>query len=363
MTKYALINKHLKSAFSLPYSLKHIFFRLFSTDSLPVGTLFSRFSGSLWLLCLLLAGAFSPLHAQSGDFDGEVKEEGDTPPTEYKLTIETDVLTSGKDVTITVSGKEIEGSAPSYTVKTGTEVTVSLPESLPEGVTLISLSGTSASGNWFLNPLEENLPTTFSFKMPATNITLHFGFKVVEQPDPEPEPEPEPDPDPTPDPDPDPVVYHTVTLPEVEGVTTNPAAGEYLVAHNSSFSFYLTLKEGYTQSVPVVGTNLGETLTPDSQGRYRIYPVRRNVIVSIDGIRPDLPPVANERIDAPDAVRIRTSQGQLQISSKSASSLYIYNIGGSLLHTFPLEAGGQTFTLPRGTYFLRIGGNSYKVIL
>lgn len=356
MTKYALIDRHLKLAFGLPYSLKHIFSRLFSTDNLPVGTLFPQFSGSLWLLCLLLGGVFSPLHAQSGNFEGEVTEEGGSTPMECSLTIETNGLTSGKNVTIIVSGDEITGSTSSYTVKPGTGVTVTLSDPLPEGVALISLLGTSTSGNWFLNPLE-SLPKTFSFTMPATDITLHFGFKVEDQPS------PDPGPSPTPEPDPEPTIYHTVTLPEVEGATTNPVAGEYLVADFSSFSFYLTLKEGYTQSVPVVGTDLGETLTPNSLGRYRIFPVRSDIKVSIDGIRPDFPPVANERIDLPDGIRIRTSQGQLQIDSNITSSLYIYNIGGSFVKTFPLTVGRQTFTLPRGTYLLRIGGNGYKVIL
>lgn len=296
------------------------------------------------------------MHAQSGDFEGEVTEEGGSTPATCSLTIKTDGLTSGKKVTITVAGDDITGSASSYTVKPNTKVTVTLSDPLPEGVTLISLLGTSASGNWLLNPLK-SLPKTFSFTMPATDITLHFGFKVEDQP------VPDPDPDPTPNPDPEPTIYYTVTLPEVEGATTDPAAGEYLVADFSSFSFYLTLKEGYTQSVPVVGTDLGETLTPNSQGRYRIFPVRNDIKVSIGGIRPDLPPVANERIDAPDGIRIRTLQGQLQIDSHITSSLYIYNIGGSLLKTFPLTVGGQTFTLPRGTYLLRIGGNGYKVIL
>lgn len=346
MTKYALINRHLKLAFSLPYSLKHIFSRLFSTGNLPVGTLFSRFSGTLWLLCLLLGGVISPLHAQSGNFEGEVTEESGSTSTEYNLIIETDGLTSGKKVTITVAGDDIKESASPYIVKPNTDVTVTLFDPLPEGVTLISLLGTSASGNWLLNPLG-SLPKTFSFTMPATNITLSFGFKVGNDPSPNPEP----------------TVYHTVTLPDVEGATTDPVAGQYLVADWSSFSFYLTLEEGYTQSIPIVTTDRSETLNPDSQGRYRISYVHSNVAVSIDGIRPDLPPVANERIDAPDGIRIRTSQGQLQIDSNITSSLYIYNIGGSLLKTFPLTVGGQTFMLPRGTYFLRIGGNGYKVIL
>lgn len=356
MPMYALINRHLKLASCLPYSLKHIFSRLFSTENLPTGTLFPRFSGSLWLLCLLLGGVISPLHAQSGNFEGGVTEEGGSTPATCNLTIKTDGLTSGKNVTITVAGEGITGSASFYIVKPGTDVTVTQSDPLPDGVTLISLLGNSASGNWLLNPLE-SLPKTFSFTMPATDITLHFGFKVEDLP------VPDPDPDPTPNPDPEPTIYYTVTLPEVEGATTDPAAGEYLVADFSSFSFYLTLKEGYTQSVPVVGTDLGETLTPNSRGRYRLFPVSSDIKVSIDGIRPDLPPVANERIDAPDGIRIRTSQGQLQIDSHITSSLYIYNIGGSLLKTFPLTVGGQTFTLPCGTYLLRIGGNGYKVIL
>lgn len=351
MIKYALKNRHLKSTFYGLYSLKHLFPRLFSTENLSVSTLFSHFSYCLYLLFLLIGEGLSPLYAQSGGFDGNVGDE--TPPSsvEYTLTIEKKDL-NGKTVAISVTGDGVSGGSDVYTITKEASVTVSL--STPSGVNLTSLLGTSEDGRWFLTPLSNPLPTQISFTMPATNIKLTYGFKVEES-------KPGPEPDPTPDPDP--VAFYTVTVPEVEGAVTDPVAGQYLVEAWTSFFFTLTLKEGYEESLPVVTTSRGETLEPDSRGRYKLSLVRSDVTIAVDSIRPNDPPVANERIDAAGGIRIRTSQGQLHIDSDRASTLYIYNIGGSLLCVLPLQAGGQTVALKRGAYLLRIDGRGYKVIL
>lgn len=356
MVKETLISKHLKSVASLPSPLKHMFSCVFSTVVLPISTLFPRLSAGFILFFMLFVGAVPALQAQSGKFEGDVEEEEGNTPTEYALAIETDGLTSGKSVTITATGTDVKGSNSSYTVKPATLVTVALTIPLPEDVTYVSLLGTSAKGNWFLNPLG-NLPTTFSFKMPSSDITLRFGFKVEEKQT------PDTDPDPLPQPDPQPTIYHNVTLPEVEGAVTDPAAGVYAVENWASLGFYLNLKKGYENSLPVVGTDRGETLTPGSQGKYWVKNVRSDVTVSIAGIQPDLPPVANEQIRRHGGLRIHTEPGQLCIDSPSDDRLYIYNIGGSPVKTARLTAGRHTIALPRGIYILRIGGNSYKVIL
>lgn len=93
-----------------------------------------------------------------------------------------------------------------------------------------------------------------------------------------------PDPDPViPDPDPTPTVFHSVTLPQVEGATTDPIAGIYEVEAWSSFRFYLTLDKEYDLSEPVVTTDRGETITPrNSDGAYIIKYIRQPIEIYID---------------------------------------------------------------------------------
>ncbi len=359
MQKNILKNKSIKQTQTETHPLKIRLSRLLSTMVLPGRSLFFRIPTCFWLLCLLLSGAFSPLYAQSGGFDVDVDEEGETPRDAYSLTVETTGLKSGT-VNIEVnagSGDDVTDSSP-YKVKTGVSVTVSL-STTPEGVNLVSLSGKAdKGGNWFLTPLSEPaLPMSFTFTMPATDITLSFVFEEKEKPTPTPNPDPEPTPDPSP------VVYYTVTLPEVEGAVTDPIAGAYAVEAWSSFFFTLTLKEGYEDSQPVVTTNRGETLKPDAQGRYKLAYVRSDLTVSIDSVRPNLSPVANERIDRPDALRLSTSQGVLRIGCDRIGLLYIYTISGQLIRTTRLEGDEQTLTLPEGMYLLRFEDKTYKLIL
>lgn len=64
--------------------------------------------------------------------------------------------------------------------------------------------------------------------------------------------------------------YHTVTLPSVEGATLSKQAGDHTVEEGYSFTFAITLDENYSESIPVVTTDRGETIIPDTNGRYKI---------------------------------------------------------------------------------------------
>lgn len=117
----------------------------------------------------------------------------------------------------------------------------------------------------------------------------------------------------TPDPDPEPT-YYTVTLPSVEGAATDPVAGSYDVESSDNFRFYLTLDADYNQSVPVVTTSRGETITPrTSDGAYIVKYVRSDLVISIGGIAKNPPPVANAEIQS--GTRIFTRDGSLFITT------------------------------------------------
>ena len=172
----------------------------------------------------------------------------------------------------------------------------------------------------------------------------------------------EPDPPVIPDnPDPAPVHY-TITLPTVEGVATDPAAGSYKVESGDSFSFLLTLDESYQKDSHPVVTAHGETLTPNaSTGKYIIRNVRSDIMVEISGIVKDIA-TGNESLS--DGFRITTSGGLLLVTVPRATRLYLTDTSGRLILSRLLPAGDTRIDeLAAGVYLLTLEGEGTKKIL
>lgn len=154
----------------------------------------------------------------------------------------------------------------------------------------------------------------------------------------------------------------TVTLPAIEGATTDPAAGSYEVESWGSFSFLLTLDEGYrTDSHPVV-TARGETLIPNaSTGKYTIQHVRSDITVEITGIVKDVA-TGNETLS--DGFHITTSGGLLLVTVPRAIRLYLTDTSGRLILTRQLPAGDTRIDdLAAGVYLLTLEGEKTKKII
>lgn len=159
-------------------------------------------------------------------------------------------------------------------------------------------------------------------------------------------------------------VYYTVTLPSVEGVTTDPAAGSHQVESWDNFRFYLTLDEAYDQSVPVVTTDDGKTITPrTSDGAYVLKYVRSDLSVTISGIVKN-PPVANEPV-ASAATRIFTRDGRLFITADRPMQAQVVALTGRLVRSLALTAGTTRIdALSPGVYLVRLdNGTVEKVIV
>ncbi|WP_418548869.1 leucine-rich repeat domain-containing protein [Parabacteroides goldsteinii] len=167
----------------------------------------------------------------------------------------------------------------------------------------------------------------------------------------------------TPDPDPEPT-YYTVTLPSVEGATTDPVAGDYDVESWDNFRFYLTLDADYNQSVPVVTTDRGETITPrTSDGAYIVKYVRSDLVISIGGIVKNPPPVANAEIQS--GTRIFTRDGSLFITTDRPARAQVFALTGQLIRSLDLPAGTtHVDALATGVYIVRLDdGMTRKVII
>ena len=170
--------------------------------------------------------------------------------------------------------------------------------------------------------------------------------------------DPTPDPNPVPDPTP---VYYTVTLPALEGATTDPVAGDYEVESWSSFRFYLTLDKDYDQSVPVVTTSRGETIEPrTSDGAYIIKYVRTPVAISIAGIQKNTD-VANETIEA--GVKVWTEPSALCLETDRTEEVRIVTVSGSTVAVFEAKPGLNRRALAPGLYIIQTPRKVCKVIV
>lgn len=166
-----------------------------------------------------------------------------------------------------------------------------------------------------------------------------------------------------PDPDPEPT-YYTVTLPSVEGAATDPVAGSYDVESWDNFRFYLTLDADYNQSVPVVTTDRGETITPrTSDGAYIVKYVRSDLVISIGGIVKNPPPVANAEIQS--GTRIFTHDGSLFITTDRPARAQVFALTGQLIRSLDLPVGTtHVDALATGVYIVRLDdGMTRKVII
>lgn len=167
-------------------------------------------------------------------------------------------------------------------------------------------------------------------------------------------------PDPNPPYIPPAVTYYTVTLPSVEGVTLSRKAGGYTVEEGYSFSFGLTLDEGYGASVPVVKAN-GVEITPrESDGKYVIRNIEEDIQVTIEGIVKD-DPTANAVIDGGN--RIYAVRNIVYIESPVKAEAQVVSIGGRVIRQLHLQPGtNRVEDLQAGVYVIRLSdGRNEKV--
>ncbi|WP_456088333.1 InlB B-repeat-containing protein [Parabacteroides sp.] len=154
--------------------------------------------------------------------------------------------------------------------------------------------------------------------------------------------------------------YYTVTLPEVEGVTTNPKAGMRTVEEGYSFSFTLTLHEGYESSRPVVKAN-GIVVEPrESDGKYIIRNIEEDTEITIEGIIKD-DPTGNATIEG--EIKVQAIGSTLHIYLPKAETVSVYTLSGLLYGQQDLSAGSTQMQLGRGMYLVKIGEKTYKIVI
>jgi len=162
----------------------------------------------------------------------------------------------------------------------------------------------------------------------------------------------------------DPVLTHTVTMPEVSGVTTTPRAGIWPVNSRSNFRFSASYPKG---SHPLmVRTNrrvqggaleeLSGILNANGEYEYIVPSVREEVTLTFG---PDH--VSNELIMS-SAVWSHGEQIHFRIDRSDVAS--IYSVAGRLVKRIDLPVGETSIPMQRGAYIITLrDGSVHKVIV
>lgn len=158
--------------------------------------------------------------------------------------------------------------------------------------------------------------------------------------------------------DPEPATSYTVTLPALEGFTSEPAPGQHSVEEGYDFSFALTPAAGNTAPAPIVTTSRGETIQPrPGDGLYVISRIYEDITVRFTSL-----PTANETINT-EGIRIQGVSGAVHIQTPHPATATVYTLSGSPVKQLGLSAGDSRVELPAGIYIIRVGNESRKAIV
>lgn len=201
-----------------------------------------------------------------------------TIPTTYTLSIETTGLSSAT-VPVTVTGTDITGANSPYQVKPTTEVTASLPASLPNRVSLLAVEGRSTDGSWFMNSVNNDgsYSNQIIFNMPEKDVMLRFVFKEEAAPGPGPSPGPNPSPDPD-----EPVNPDEPDQPDPGPVANEPISGGGIHLRRSEGILHISTDSPATAHIYTFAGQLVQTVSL-AGGEQAISLPRRPYIVRVGG--------------------------------------------------------------------------------
>lgn len=144
---------------------------------------------------------------------------------------------------------------------------------------------------------------------------------------------------------------YTITLPYVEGATTDPAAGDYSVPYGEPFRFTVGVNDPEGLKVLVNGIELTPDQTGESQyPQFTIDKVTGPITIEIEGAGD---PTGNLAPHEPKA-KIYAAQGSLIVETSAPSPVRIYTVSGKLIATHIVK---DTLSIPLspGIYLVQVG--------
>lgn len=156
---------------------------------------------------------------------------------------------------------------------------------------------------------------------------------------------------------------YKITVPQIEGLLTDPEAGTYNIPYGEPFTIIFTLEDKYDQSVVVVlinGKVVDLSALKSTSFTYTIDKVVEPIVIEIKGIELN-DPTHNMNINQ-QSLNIYTSEGILYINTNHLLPIEIYSISGTLLTSQKVNGETQV-NLPQGIYVIKCLSASSKVII
>jgi len=168
---------------------------------------------------------------------------------------------------------------------------------------------------------------------------------------------------------------YPVTLPEVDGATTDPVAGTYMTAYGEPFRFTVIVENDedagtvkvYANGEPLEIENRRSAQANGELRRDNSYPLILNyqlpeiigpVKITIEGIRSD--PTSNATLQTSQC-SFYISNGTLWAETLSATQLSVYSLTGQLI-TGCTVTGRKAIRLAPGLYIIKAGDQVTKVV-
>lgn len=150
----------------------------------------------------------------------------------------------------------------------------------------------------------------------------------------------------------------TLTLIASEGLNLLPSPGAFSVGQGQSFTFYVTLAEGYEGRTPQATVN-GEPIN------LQLRPNGTEWMYVIPWVDDDVEVVVSFSTTAnlnPDIPRLYTRDGRLFIEATVPGILTVYSTSGQQYLNRRIPDGLTSIALPAGVWLVRINGQTYKVV-
>lgn len=178
---------------------------------------------------------------------------------------------------------------------------------------------------------------------------------------------------------------YEITVPRVEGITTDPAPGKYLVNYGDFFSFHIflddttavddstalraaILRADTMSTQPLVVKVNGEIANPykvnDSHYMLTITNITDDITIEImrnTDSGSENPPVGNMEITS--GVVVYSVDGSIYIQSETPQQAAVYSITGQLQVQRTVDSSMISIPVSNGIYIVKVGKEVHKVIV
>jgi len=156
-----------------------------------------------------------------------------------------------------------------------------------------------------------------------------------------------------------PETYHTITIPQISGVTTDPPAGTYDVTDGNYFIFYITIDPDKDVTVKVNGVEIEPHYAGNNRYQVTITDIEADVQLEI--ITEDVPPVGNWDIEP--VTKVYGVNNILYIETDQHKLVHVFSMNGHLAYKGYTNDAITTIQLSRGIYIVKLEKETFKVII